>query len=53
MDEIVEELMEAAMDNWMACSLCGARVEVERVLEYAANVYPKLVKTQAHITCNI
>jgi len=49
----VEGLMEAVMDGWMACSLYGARVEVRRILEHTAEIYPKLVKTQAHIRCNI
>jgi len=52
-DEFVEELMEAAMGSWMACSLCGARVEARRVPEYTANVYPKLVKIEAHLSRNI
>ena len=45
--------MEAAMDSWMAPSLCGARVEAMRVQEYTANVYLKLAKTEAHGRCNI
>jgi len=52
-DELVEELMEAAMGSWMACSLCGARVEARRVPEYTANVYLKLAKTEAHVRRNI
>jgi len=52
-DELVEELLEAAMGGWMACSLCGARVEARRVPEYTANVYPKLAITEAHIRRNV
>lgn len=44
--------MEAVMGGWMACSLCGARVEARRVPEYTADVYPKLAKTQAHVKRN-
>lgn len=39
-DKLVKELIEAAMDSWMARSLCGVRVEVRRVPEYTVNVYP-------------
>ena len=38
MDELVEEFMEAAMGGWMACSLCGAGVEVRRMRAPACNV---------------
>jgi len=52
-DEFVEEIMEAAMGGWMACSLYGARVEAGRVPEYTVNVYPKLAKTEAHVRRNV
>jgi len=45
--------MEAGHHCWMACSLCGVRVEARGVQEYAVNVYPKLANTEAHGGCNI
>jgi len=41
------------MDSWMACSLCGARVGARRVLEYTADVHPKLAETEAYVRRNI
>ncbi len=51
-DELVEALMEATIGSWMACSLCGVSVDMRRVSEYTADVYPKLAKTQAHVKRN-
>jgi hypothetical protein len=52
-DELVEELLEAAMGSWVAYSLCGARIEARRVQEYTVNVYPKQAKTKAYVRRNI
>ena len=43
-DELVEELMEAAMGSWMACNLYRARVESRRVPEYTAKYIQSWVK---------
>lgn len=41
MDELVKELLEVSMSGWMACSLCGARVEARRMPEQTAKVHLK------------
>ena len=52
-DELVEELVGAVIGGWIACSLCGARVEAGRVPKYTCKVYLKLAKTQSHVRRNI
>ena len=52
-DEVVNELMEAAMGGCMTSSLCGARVEARRMPEQTAKVHPKPARTEAHRRHNI
>jgi len=38
-DDLVKELTGAVVCSWMVFSLCGARVEVERMLGHTAKLY--------------
>ncbi len=47
-DDLVKDLTGEVVGSWMVFSLCGARVEVERMLGHTAKLRPMPVRLEVH-----